>query len=264
MRRIIFWIPILIIIAVVAVYFRQEILIFQPEHLPAAYQFNFPGHYQELMWDVNGAKINALHFRVKRPKGVVLYFPGNAGNLSAWGDVATEFTGRGYDVLIPEYRGYGKSTGKINNEDMLLHDAAFAYRYLQKHYDENRIVIYGRSLGSGFAVYLGKRARPRMIILESPFFTISDVAHVYYPFIPIAVIERILRYHMPLNQWIQDVRCPVYLIHGTKDDIVPYDSSIRLLPLIRAKATMISITGGNHNNLSDFSYYHKQIDLILQ
>jgi uncharacterized protein len=248
---------------VLIIHLYQEFLIFHAEYLPPDYKYNFPGRFSELMWDVDGVKINALHFRVDQPKGVILYFHGNAGSLHTWGDVASDFTRRGYDVLIPDYRGYGKSTGKIKNEEMLHQDASFAYRYLRNHYKENEIVIYGRSLGSGLATYLAKSSHPRMLILETPFFNFMNVAHYHYPFMPMIFFKWFLRYKLMSNLWIPEVTCPVYLFHGTADQIVPYESSIRLMKLIKAGGKLVTIEGGGHNDLSDFIIYHVQLDKIL-
>jgi alpha-beta hydrolase superfamily lysophospholipase len=261
---------IFLLIAVVCIagcsflYFGQESLIFHPERLSASYRYTFPGRFEELMWDVDGVKINALHFRVEHPKGAVLYFHGNAGSLRDWGEVAGEFTSRGYDIVMPDYRGYGKSTGKIKNEDMLHQDAAVAYRYLQKHYREDAIVIYGRSIGSGLAVCLAKSSKPRMLILESPFYSLRDVAQYHYPFLPSEFLDRILRYPMRSDLWIPEVACPIYLIHGTEDEVVPYSSSQKLLKLIKTNGKLIAIENGGHNNLGDFKLYQEQLDQILK
>jgi fermentation-respiration switch protein FrsA (DUF1100 family) len=245
-------------------YLGQENLIFYPEKLPSDYKFTFPGRFEELAWDVDGVKINALHFRAEHSKGVVLYFHGNAGSLRDWGDVAGDFTVLGYDIVIPDYRGYGKSTGKIKNEAMLHQDAAVAYGYLQKQYRENEIVLYGRSIGSGPAVYLAKSEKPRMLILEAPFYSMRDVAHYHYPFLPIGLIDWILRYPMRCDLWIPEVACPIYLFHGTKDEIVPHSSSEKLLRLIKAKAELITIEGAKHNDLSEFKLYRDQLGRIMK
>lgn len=244
-------------------YVRQEAMIFYPEVLPSDFKYTFPCRFDELILDADGAKINALHFRVDHPKGVILYFHGNAGSLRDWGDIAMDFTRRGYDVLIPDYRGYGKSSGKISNENMLCQDAVVAFKYLQGHYLENQVIIYGRSIGSGIAVYLAKSSRPYMLILESPFFSLRDLSRYHYPFMPVVFIDLILKYPMRSDLWISEVTCPVYLFHGTRDDIVPYDSSERLLKLIKTRGKLIAIEGGGHNNLSDFPYYNEQLDQIL-
>jgi len=100
----------------------QENLIFFPEILPPDYKYTFSQPFEEATVPVEGATINAVLFRSANPKGVILYFHGNAGSLRTWGDVAGDFTSRGYDILIPDYRGFGKSTGSISNEKMLLAD----------------------------------------------------------------------------------------------------------------------------------------------
>ena len=153
-------------------YFRQENMIFYPEALPPDFQYSFPARFDEVTISVDGAVINALHFKTDTPKGAIVYFHGNAGNLSGWGEVALDFTRLGYDVLIPDYRGYGKSTGKIYSEKMLHRDAAVAYDYLKGRYQEDQIVIYGRSIGTGIAVVSRKR--------DQAAYGYPGVAHVQY------------------------------------------------------------------------------------
>ncbi|MEK7826436.1 MAG: alpha/beta fold hydrolase, partial [Thermodesulfobacteriota bacterium] len=94
----------------------QESLIFYPEILPPDYPFAFSQPFEEVNVPVEAATLNALLFKAQNAKGVVLYLHGNAGSLRSWGDVAGDFTSRGYDILIPDYRGFGKSTGNIANE----------------------------------------------------------------------------------------------------------------------------------------------------
>ena len=98
----------------------QESLIFYPEILPPDYPFAFSEPFEEVTVPVEAATLNALLFKAPNAKGVILYFHGNAGSLRTWGDVAGDFTSRGYDILIPDYRGFGKSTGNISNEKQLL------------------------------------------------------------------------------------------------------------------------------------------------
>ena len=245
-------------------YFRQENMIFYPEALPPDFRYSFPARFEEVTLSVDGAVINALHFKNDAPKGAIVYFHGNAGNLRGWGEVALDFTRLSYDVLIPDYRGYGKSTGKIRSEATLHNDAAAAYDYLKGRYPEDQIVIYGRSIGTGIAVYLARETRPRMVILESPMFDMLDLAKYHYPFMPSWLIGLILKYPMRTDLWIADIPCPVYLFHGTEDDIVPYNSSERLIKLIKRDGRLITIPGGGHNNLGDFPRYHEELERILK
>ncbi len=245
-------------------YVRQENIIFYPEALPPDFSYSFPGRFEEITLPVDGAAINALLFKAENPRGVVLYFHGNAGNLHGWGEVAPEFTGRGYDLFITDYRGFGKSTGKLKNEDMMHRDAAVAYNYLKERYPENRIIIYGRSIGTGVAAYLAKSARPRLLILETPLFSLLDVAKYHHPYMPLKLLVLVLKYPMRTDVWIPDVSCPIYIFHGTEDDIVPYSSSERLFKLIKAEKKLVTVPGGGHNDLSDFNIYHEGLDGILK
>ena len=245
-------------------YFRQENMIFYPEALPPDFQYNFPARFDEVTLSVDGAAINALHFKTDNPKGVIIYFHGNAGNLRGWGEVALDFTRLSYDVLIPDYRGYGKSTGKIRNEAMLHRDAAVAYNYLEERYRENQIIIYGRSIGTGIAAYLAKETQAAHAHFRVAHFQHAGPRKYHYPFMPSMLVALILKYPMRTDLWIADVPCPVYLFHGTEDDVVPYNSSERLLKLIRTQSRLITIPGGGHNNLGDFPLYHEELERILK
>jgi uncharacterized protein len=241
----------------------QEGLIFYPEKISPGYTFDYQGPFTEITLPVDGAAIHALLFKADKPRGVVLYFHGNAGSLRTWGDVATDFTRRGYDVFIPDYRGFGKSTGNISNEAEFLQDGAAAYDYLARHYPEQQIVIYGRSIGTGVAVHTAGMRAPRMVILESPFFNLIDLAAFHYPLIPVSLIRSFLRYPLRADLWIGKIRCPIYIFHGTADFTIPYRESERLIPLCSDRGRLIRLEGGGHNNLSDFARYQEQLDVIL-
>jgi len=243
-----------------ALYTQQERLIFYPEVLAPDFTFTFPGRFEEIALPCDGAVIFALYFKIDHPKGVVLYFHGNAGSLRSWGAVAHTFVERGYDVLMPDYRTYGKSSGHIASEQMLHDDAAVAYQYLLPHYPEDQIVVYGRSIGSGIATYLAKSHRPRMLILETPYFSLKEIVRQHYPFVP----GGLLKYPLRTDLWIGDVACPVYLFHGTSDDLIPHDASERLAALVRTEHQLITIVGGGHNDLGNFEQYGQQLDRILR
>lgn len=242
----------------------QENLIFYPEALPPDYRFAFSQPFEELTIPVEAATLNALLFKADNAKGVVLYLHGNAGSLRSWGEVAPDFTSRGYDILIPDYRGFGKSTGTIAGEKQLLDDGLAAYRLLAKKGPEERIIVYGRSIGTGVATFIARSEKPRMLILESPFLSLIDLASHHYPFLPRPVISMFLRYPLRNDLWIGETACPVYLFHGGKDDIIPFEHSLRLERLIRSPHRLIRIEGGGHNDLSDFGAFDRELDQILR
>ncbi|MDI9570494.1 MAG: alpha/beta fold hydrolase [Pseudomonadota bacterium] len=241
----------------------QEQMIFHPEVLPRDYRYNFSEAFTEVNIPVAGAAINALYFRVSEARGAVLYLHGNAGSLRTWGDVARDFTSRGYELFIFDYRGFGKSTGRIDSESQLLDDALAAYERLRETIPAERIVVYGRSIGAGMAAWLARNEKPRLLILESPFYSLTDLAAHHYPLLPRRLISLILKYPFPTDRWLPEVACPVYLIHGTKDAIVPFDDAVRLERLIRSPHELIRVEGGGHNDLGEFGVYRQALDRIL-
>ncbi len=248
------------IVVCVALYFLQERLLFLPEVLRPDFRYSFPMRFEEVSLPVRGATIHALRFKPEHPRGAILYLHGNAGSLRSWGAVAADFVRQGYEVFIPDYRGFGKSTGRITSERILHEDARAAYDHLRQHYAEDRIVIYGRSLGTGLAVRLASSAQPKMVILETPYFSMRELAKRQFPFVP----AFLLKYPLRTDLWISGVTCPIYLIHGTEDEFIPYDSSVRLLPLIKSKHELVTIRGGGHNNLEHFPEYHAAIARIME
>ncbi|MDD5168888.1 MAG: alpha/beta fold hydrolase [Syntrophales bacterium] len=239
-------------------------MIFYPEVLPANHKFNFTVPFEEITLKVDGAVLNAALFKAAHAKGVILYFHGNAGSLQSWGEIAPDFVSHGYDLFILDYRGFGKSTGKIQSEAMLLQDGLAAYSYLAGRYPEKRVIIYGRSIGTGVAVYIAQKTMPKSLILESPFFNMIDLAAYHYPLVPGSVIETFLRYPLRSDIWIKDVACPVIIFHGTKDDTIPYNDSERLINLLGSRGRLVGIAGGGHNDLADYETYHKTLKTFLE
>lgn len=243
-----------------ALYFFQEKILFLPTTLEQDYQYQFDYPFEELFLNTdNDATINALHFKAENPKGVILYFHGNAGDLSRWGKITEYFAEKNYDVLVMDYRTYGKSVGKLS-EDAMYKDAQYCYDYLLKHYSENEIILYGRSLGTGIASYLASKNRPKQLILETPYYSILDVAEHRFPVFP---VKQLLKYRFPTFQYLPKVECPVTIIHGTADSVVPYSSGKKLSELEK-EINFITIEGGGHNNLVEFEGYHKAIDNVLK
>lgn len=261
LKRILIVIALLYIIIGVALYFLQEKMIFMPEPLSQDYSYSFPTNFEEINLITNdGAKLNALHFRVKNPKGVVLYFHGNAGELSSWGMVVQKFVNMQYDVLVMDFRTYGKSTGKLS-EKALYSDAQLFYDLLLKTYSEDEIVVYGRSLGTTFATYVAAKNHPEQLILEAPFYSLVKVASERFPFIPVSLF---LKFHFPTYEYLQEVSCPIIIFHGTDDFVVNYKNSKKLSKLkTKGKITFITIPNGTHNSLVNTKIYKETLDSIL-
>lgn len=249
------------------IYTIQEKMLFRTKILPENYTFQFEEPFEELFLEPEpGVKINALYFSAENPKGAVIYYHGRGSDLSSnWGRVSKEFTARGFDLFIMDYRSFGKSSGKLS-EKALFKDADFCYNYITSKYPENQVIIYGRSLGTGIATYVAAQHSPKGLILESPYFSILDLTPRALPYLPKFLIPMLLKYHLRTDQWIVHVDAPIAIFHGTEDELVPFDSSTRLLNLIKEKkdATLISIEHGKHDHLRFHPTYQKVLDQILQ
>jgi uncharacterized protein len=245
----------------VIAYFVQERFIFKPEKLKADFEFKYEVPFKELFFDVApGVRINGLHFFREKPKGLILYFHGNSRSIKGWAKYARDFYRYDYDVVLVDYRGFGKSTGKRSEKDM-LNDMQFVYETLTKQYAEHHILLYGRSMGSGFAAKLASENKPRYLILDAPYYSFKKVVERFLPVLPVSLV---LRYHLRTDKWIRRVNCHTYILHGTKDWLIPLRHSERLQKINPHKITLIRITGGGHNNLPSFDEYHNFIRDILK
>ena len=157
------------ILLMVAVWFIQDRFIFKPEKLQQDFKYKYDIPFKELFFDVEqGVSINGLHFYCKNPNGLILYFHGNTRSIKGWAKYAKDFYRYSYDVVLVDYRGFGKSTGKRSEKEM-LNDMQFVYDTLAVQYHENHILVYGRSMGSGFATKIAADNKPRYLIIDSPY-----------------------------------------------------------------------------------------------
>lgn len=239
----------------------QEKLIFLPSKLDQDYVYSFQTPFTELnLATPDGAQLNALHFKPKNPQGIIVYFHGNAGDLSRWGYIAEPFTKYGWEVLIMDYRSYGKSTGELS-EKALYADAQLFYNFAKKQFNEDQIIVYGRSLGCAMATNVAANNKPNQLILETPFFSMEDMANRRFPFLP---TKTLLAYQFNNNKAILKVECPITIFQGTEDSVVPFESAEKLFQLIKDKKNrFVTIEGGEHNNLVEFQEYHETIDRLL-
>ncbi len=243
-------------------YFFQDHLIFHPQQLPQDYDFNFEGMYDEVWVDApDGVRLNGLHFTVTKPKGVVLYYHGNSGSLAQWGQIAQPFVQKGYAVIVMDYRQYGKSGGALS-EAALYDDSVLWYAFAKAQYPTTPITSYGRSLGTTFATYVASKREVSKLVLEAPFYSILDEAQSRFSILP---VERLLNYRLPTYSFVNEVKAPITIIHGTEDKVVAYEHGKALYDLITATTKRFkTVPGGNHHNLSDFEAYQTAIDALFE
>lgn len=243
-------------------YFFQDRIIFQPDKLAREYSFQFDFEFEEYFIEASdGVQLNALLFKTMQPsKGLIMYFHGNADNVQRWGKYAVDLTAQGYDVLMPEYRGYGKSGGKPSEQSFYT-DAGIVLAWANENLKFEKIIFYGRSLGSGVASQLATQHNPDLLILETPFDNLHGV--VYPPIKP-------LLWFLPLNatfsndEYLKKIKCRKVIIHGTDDWVVPVSSALRLKPLLKDGDIFVIIEDGSHKDLRNFEEYHAVLSKVLR
>lgn len=243
------------------IYFFQHKFFFHPEKLPPDFKFAYDNLRAEeiTVEPERGAKINYLHFHVDDPKGLVIYLKGNTKSIKGWGKFAIDFTRLGYEVIMMDYRGFGKSTGK-RTVDAMKRDSQFIYDIAKKEFSEDKIVVYGRSLGSGFAARLAAKNNPRLLILTSPLYSLLRAIHRYLPFMP---AKPFLRYNIPTFHYLKNVRCPIKIIHGSNDNLVPLSVAVDLSQINPKNTRLFVILGAGHINVHQFEEYHRVMEEIF-
>lgn len=246
----------------ILIYFFQHKFFFHPEKLTADFKFAYENlNAEEKTVETEpGAKINYLHFHVPEPKGVVIYLKGNTKSIKGWGKFAIDFTRLNYEVIMMDYRGFGKSTGKRTVEAM-KRDSQFIYDLAKKEFTEDKIVVYGRSLGSGFAARLAAKNNPRLLILTSPLYSLLRTIHRYLPFMP---AKPFLRYNIPTFHYLKNVRCPIKIIHGSDDGLVPINTAIDLSEINPKLTRLYVILRAGHINIHQFEEYHHVMEEIFE
>jgi fermentation-respiration switch protein FrsA (DUF1100 family) len=232
------------------IWWLQPQLIFYPSRALASTPDDWGINYQDVQIGTDdGLALHGWWIPAARPRSdppqVLLFFHGNAGNISHRGDSIAIFSELGLDVLIIDYRGYGHSDGSPS-ELGLYRDADAAWRWLtqERGVPPNQIVLFGRSLGGAVATRLAAGTQPAGLIVESSFDHLASLARTHYPLLSRLVP---LRYEFPVAEKLASVRCPVLVLHSPEDRIVPYQLGQRLFAAASAPKRFVRLSGG-HND----------------
>lgn len=193
----------------------------------------------------DGVNLHGWHVIAPHSRGTVLFFHGNAGNISHRIGYLQMFYRLGYSVLIFDYRGYGNSGG-ATTEQGTYRDAEAAWRYLteQQHIPSCRIVLFGESLGGAISTWLAARHPSAALVIASGFTSVPNLAHHFYPYFPVRWISRI---HYDSEENLRAVATPVLISHSRDDEIIPFDHGLALFAAARQPKRFLEISGG-HND----------------
>ena len=239
-------------------YFVQEKVIFLQDTLPESYQFR-DGEEVEVQVASN-IFLNCLWLRSANSKGVILYFHGNKGSNARCLYQAERMRGLGYDIFMPDYRGFGKSDGKISGQKQLLSDAQKVYDHLKTMYDESEIVLVGYSLGTGIASYLAAKNDPQQLVLNSPYISFTDLKDRRMPIVP----DFLVKYPLNNYNYIQQADEKVTIFHGTNDNLIPFDSSQKLASIDVNRITLIPLNNTSHRRAIFSDRFSRGLSKILE
>jgi pimeloyl-ACP methyl ester carboxylesterase len=248
------WLVALYLLSLAALWWWQEQLIFLPQPLPANHRFAQGPDVHERWVDVPGARLHALHLRLPQPDGVVFFLHGNAGNLASWFVDVDVYRRLNVDLVMMDYRGYGKSSGRISNQAQLSQDVRAVWDAVAPRYAGLKRVVYGRSLGTGLAAELAADIQPELTVLVSPYQSMRALAAEHYPWVPAAT----LRYPLPTDEWLPQVQGAVLLVHGQDDTLIAADHSLRLQALA-PQARLLLLPGVGHGDVHRSRAYQDSV-----
>ncbi|MET0242000.1 MAG: alpha/beta fold hydrolase [Flavitalea sp.] len=251
----------LYILICIMLYFFQEKLIFFPQKLSNDHKFHFNQSFEEIpIITADGIHLNSVLFKADSSKGLIFYLHGNAGALDTWGEIAKTYTDLNYDLFMLDYRGYGKSEGVVNGQTDLFEDVQHGYNEIKARYNEESIIILGYSIGTGAAAKLASANKPRMLILQAPYYTFTDLVQRMYPFFP----SFLLRYKFETAEYLKNCKAPVVIFHGDHDEVIYYGSSLKLEKQFKSTDKLITLKGQGHNGITENEQYTKHIKEILR
>ncbi|MEE9441512.1 MAG: alpha/beta hydrolase [candidate division Zixibacteria bacterium] len=251
------------LIILIFVYFMQHKMVYFPSYTISVTPQEANLEYEDLYLTTNdGVKINAWYVPTDSSRATIILCHGNGGNISHRLETIELFNRLNLSVLIFDYRGYGKSEGRTTEEGTYK-DAEAAWDYLieEKNVPPERIIVFGRSLGGAVACWLAREKNLGVLIVESSFTSIPDIAAKLYPYLPVRLIAR---FDYNSGEYIKDIKSPVLFIHSPDDDLVAYDLGKKLFEEANEPKEFLEISGGhNEGFLSSGSHYRNGIKNFL-
>lgn len=231
----------------------ERSVVFQPAPYDGGPSWRLPRRGEDVWFETNGgARLHGWFVRAQTPEpaATVLYLHGNGGNLSYTGWLGEELSARGFDVLLFDYRGYGRSGGASVDERTLYEDADAAYYYLtrERGVSPARLVLYGQSLGTTAAVDLAARRECAALILESGLSSAAEMAAVVWPGLPRS-LARLGHNRLDSAGKLGRVSAPVLVAHGERDEVIPLAQGRALYEAAREPKRQIVVPGAGHNDL---------------
>lgn len=241
---------ILLIVLFLGLRWFEHAITFHPVRYDGSAAWNLPNRAQDVwLTTADGVRLHGWFFETEAtPRATVVYFHGNGGNLSNVGWVGEHLTKRGFEVLLLDYRGYGRSEGRIDGEVGLYADGDSGYEYVTKTrgVKASKVVLFGQSLGTAVAADLASRRECGAVILESGFSSASDLASSLFPWIP-SRLHFLTKNRFDSSRKLSQARCPVLITHGDPDEVIPTEQAHLLYNAAKEPKKLLIFPGAGHN-----------------
>ncbi len=229
-------------------FLTQSCHVYYPKKEITATPFDIRLYFEEIIFSSSdGVNLSGWFVPARNSRRVILVLHGNGGNISTRLTLINYFNRKlGLSVFIIDYRGYGKSDGRPNEEGTYL-DARAAWEYLigSKKIRPQDIIIFGRSLGGPIAARLAKEVKARALILDSTFTSIKDIAAELHPYL---MVRKFFRFGYPTIDYLKGVGIPVLIIHSSEDDYVPFSHAVKLYNAANQPRQLLKISGKHNDN----------------
>ncbi len=238
----------------------QRYFIFRPQKLTDSYVFNAATAFREINIEANDhTRLNGFLLQPQATKGIIIYFHGNWKNLDNYLPFTKKVTYLCFSVLLPDYRSFGKSGGRLTEQNFYA-DTELWFAVARQYFDENKILIYGRSLGTTAAACLAARQQCHQLILETPFANMYDIGRRFGMLLPDG---NYLSFGFRTDLFLQSVKVPILILHGNKDETVSIHSGKKLKQYLKPGDRFVEIENGKHKNLHQFETYHDALNDFL-
>ncbi len=228
------------------------------------YEFQFDGKFEErYIRTKDGKKLSGILFKSDSSKGLIFYLHGGGHTLDTWGKYAKAYINLHHDIFFLDYRGFGKSEGTLPTEEQLYSDVQDAYNNLKATYKENNIIVLGYSFGTAPASMLAAGNKPKMLILQAPYYSGDEAVKNNYPFLYSIIPSFLLKYKLKTYKFVEQTKVPIVIFHGSQDSTFNVLQSYKLKKLFKAGDELIVLDKQGHNGFTVNKEYLKELLRIL-
>lgn len=244
-------------------YFMQKSILFPTDYVSPVLSNWAPSGKKSEQSLQNGScgKLHMAIWRTPLAKGTIMMFHGNGESLASIDGYIEAFHRLGYNLMAWDYPGYGQSTDCAFSQSMLLSDAETAYQWLKTKESKNKIHLFGYSLGTGIALYIASKHQENPVYLVAGYDALSEVAKDRFSsYLP---VDWLFKFPMQTKNWINAIRQPIYLIHGTQDQIILPARAKRLQDSAPDKIKLEWVKHAGHADTYLFEYRNQWLKRLL-